>query len=76
MLLALPRMYGSHTAVSITKSLSQILHHFDLTTRLGNIVTDNASKNGACIAVLAKECFIELRERHVLCIGHVINLIA
>jgi hypothetical protein len=68
-------MHGSYTAVSITKSLSQILYHFDLTTRLSNIVTDNASENGAYIAILAKECFIELRERYVLYIGHVINLI-
>jgi hypothetical protein len=67
-------MHGSHTATSIAKSLSQILHHFDLTTRLGNIVTDNASENGACIAILAKECFIEPRERHVLYMGHVINI--
>jgi hypothetical protein len=76
MLLALPRMHSSHTVVSIAKSLSQILYHFDLITRLGNIVTDNASENGACIAVLAKECFIKPREYHVLCIGYVINLIA
>jgi hypothetical protein len=69
-------MHGSHTAVSITKSLSQILYHFDLITRLSNIVTDNASENGAYIAMLAKECFIELRERHVLCMGYVINLMA
>jgi hypothetical protein len=26
--------------------------------------------------VLAKECFIELMERHVLCMGHVIKLMA
>jgi hypothetical protein len=69
-------MHGSYIVVSIAKSLSQILHYFDLITRLGNIVTDNASKNGACIAMLAKECFIELRERYVLCIGYVINLMA
>jgi hypothetical protein len=75
-LLALQQIHGSHIAVSIAKSLSQILYHFDLTTRLGNIVTDNASENGAYIAILAKECFIKPRERHVLCIGHVINLIA
>jgi hypothetical protein len=76
MLLALLRIHGSHIAVSIAKSLLQILHHFDLITRLSNIVTDNASENGAYIAILAKECFIKLRERHVLYIGYVINLIA
>jgi hypothetical protein len=69
-------MHGSHTAVSIAKSLSQILYHFDPITQLGNIVIDNTSENGACIAVLAKECSIEPRERHVLCMSHVINLIA
>jgi hypothetical protein len=76
MLLALPRMYSSHTAVGTAKSLSQILYHFDLIMRLSNIITNNASKNRACIAILAKECFIELRERYVLCISYVINLIA
>lgn len=75
-LLALPRMRGSHTAVSIAVTLTELVEHFDLTTRLGNVVTDNASENSACIALLATQYAIDPKQRHVLCMGHVINLVA
>jgi hypothetical protein len=75
-LLAIPRMRGSHTAMNIAATLTELLQHFNLTTSLGNVVTDNASENSACLDVLAKETTMDLQQRHLLCVGHVINLVS
>jgi hypothetical protein len=50
--------------------------HYDLRSRFGNAVTDNASENGACIDLIAQDLKIDAKKRHVLCMGHVINLVA
>jgi len=42
----------------------------------GNAITDNASKNAACLDLLGAELFINTRKRYVRYIGHVINLVA
>jgi hypothetical protein len=75
-LLAMPRMTGAHTAVNVASQISTLLRHFNLQTRFSYAITNNASKNGACIDILAKELGIDADERHVLCIGHIINLVA
>jgi hypothetical protein len=72
----MPRMTGSHTAANVTSQISKIIRHFHLQTRFGHAITDNASKNSACMAILGKELGIDPAERHVLCIGHIINLVA
>jgi hypothetical protein len=75
-LLALPRMHGSHTAANIAKALRLLCTRFDLQTRIGNLVTDNASENHACLEILGTEYFFDASERHILCMGHIINLTA
>lgn len=75
-LLALPRMRGSHTAINIARALSHLLTRFNLQTRIGNLVTDNASKNRACIDILGIEYFFDASERHMLCMGHIVILTA
>jgi hypothetical protein len=75
-LLVLLRMRVSYTAVNIAGTITGLVEHLNLTTRIGNIVTDNASENHACIEVLATKYFFDARERHVLYMGHVINLMA
>jgi hypothetical protein len=75
-LLALPRMQGSHTAVNLAEQLGSILRHFNLQESFGNAVTDNASENAACLALLSEELAIDVSKRYVRCIGYVINLVA
>jgi hypothetical protein len=75
-LLALPRMIGAHTAANVAAQISTLLSHFSLRQRFGYAVTDNASENSACLAILGEELGIDAGARHVLCIGHVINLVA
>lgn len=75
-LLGLPRVRGSHTAANIAGSISHLLERFDVQYKIGNLVTDNASENHACIEILGSKYSFNANERHVLCIGHVINLVA
>lgn len=75
-LLGLPRMTGSHTAASLSTQLVEILEFYDLRKSFGYAVTDNASENRACLDILSNELGFSAPQRHVRCIGHVINLVA
>jgi hypothetical protein len=75
-LLALPTMHGSHNAVNLSTKLASILDHFKLRQSFGYAITDNASENRACLNLLSKELAFDAGERYVLCMGHIINLVA
>jgi hypothetical protein len=75
-LLGLPRLRGSHTAVNIAATMIKLLDRFELKSRIGNFITDNANENGATLAELTTKHAINTKQCHVLCMGHVINLVA
>jgi hypothetical protein len=75
-LLGLPRMTGSHTAASLSTQLVAILDFYNLRESFGYAITDNASENRACLELLSYELGFNAAERHVRCMGHVINLVA
>jgi hypothetical protein len=75
-LLALPQIYSLHTAVNLSEQLRSVLRYFKLESSFGNAITNNASKNAACLDLLGDKLLIDIRKRHVRCIGHVINLVA
>lgn len=52
------------------------MDHFQLQQRISNVVTDNASENHACMNILTGQLSIDADHRYVLCMGHVINLVA
>lgn len=72
----MPRMIGAHTAASLSTQLVSILDHYNIRSSFGYAVTDNAAENRACLDILAKELDFSAAQRHVRCIGHVINLVA
>jgi hypothetical protein len=69
-------MLGSHNATNLSTQLVSILDYFDLRESFGNAITDNASKNAACLDLLSTELFIDTSKRYVRCMGYVINLMA
>jgi hypothetical protein len=75
-LLALLRMYGRHTGVSIAEQIYEILTHFRIANNFGHAIANNASENTACLDHLSELLGITLDSRRVMCIGHVINLVA
>lgn len=75
-LIGLPKLKGSHTAVNIAAVINDLLVRFGLLGRIGNFITDNASDNRAALSVLATRYSFITEQRYVLCMGHVINLVA
>jgi hypothetical protein len=75
-LIGLPRLRGSHTAVNIAATMIKLLDRFNLRSRISNFITDNANKNGATLAELTTKYAINIKQRYVLCMGYVINLVA
>jgi hypothetical protein len=75
-LLAMLRMRGAHTAANLSSQLSTLIQHFNLQTSFGYAITDNTSENRACLDLLAKSLHFDAGKRHVLCMGHIINLVA
>lgn len=75
-LLSLPRMQGSHTGLSIAKQIHAILDHFSISAKFGYAIADNASENTACLDHLSELLEMDLDKRRVMCMGHVINLVA
>jgi hypothetical protein len=71
----MPPMKGPYIATSLSVQLSRLIEHFSLKTRFGYTITDKASKNHACIKLLATQLGINAEHRHVLCIGYIINLV-
>jgi hypothetical protein len=75
-LLSLPAVKGTHTAVNVASKLSAILRYFNPQQSFGYAITDNASENEVCMNILSAELVIPQGKRHVFCIGHIINLVA
>jgi hypothetical protein len=69
-------MQGSHTAVNLKGQIFDLVQYFGLENTFGYAITDNASENQACLRLLAEDLAFDARKRHVLCMGHVINLVA
>lgn len=54
-LLDMPSMLGSHTAVNIASQLITLLDHYKLRESFSNAITDNASENAACLRIITKQ---------------------
>jgi len=63
-------------AVNIAATLVELLDRFDLRSRTSNFIIDNTNKNGATLAKLTTKHAINTKQRYVLYMGYVINLVA
>ena len=75
-LLSLPRQKGRHCGQNISETVAEVIREFDISDKLGYIVTDNASNNTTCLQFLSEEFGFVGPENHVRCAGHVLNLVA
>ncbi|KAM0708853.1 hypothetical protein Q7P35_005507 [Cladosporium inversicolor] len=69
-------MLCAYIGVSIAKQLKAILDHFRISEKFGYAIANNAFENTACLNYLSELLHIDLDKRRVMCIGHVINLVA
>lgn len=72
----MPYMVGAYIAVNVTSQILVLLQYFNLKSQFSYVITNNTSKNSACIELLSKELDIDPTKRYVLCISYIINLMA
>jgi hypothetical protein len=80
-LIALRRLYGSHSGENMARVLIDVIQEFRITDRLGYFMIDNAESNDTCLEHLVREMVPEateedVEERRLRCWGHVLNLVA
>jgi hypothetical protein len=69
-------MFGRHTGVSIAKQISELVTFFQLSSNFSYAIANNASENTACLDHLSELLDIDMSKRRVMCMGHIINLVA
>jgi hypothetical protein len=79
-LLALSQQQGAHTGDNIALTLATIVRDWDITERLGVLISDNASNNDSCGKALyghIKPLFTseDVCHRRICCYGHILNLV-
>ena len=80
-LLAMRRLFGSHSGENMSKLLVGIIEEFELTDRLGYFMVDTADSNDTCLEHLIREIMPgatedDVDERRLRCWEHVLNLVA
>ena len=80
-LLALRRLYGTHSGENQAKLIIDVLKEYEITDKIGYFITDNASNNDTCIDIIVRTLLPtftaeQRRQRRLRCWGHIINLAA
>ncbi len=75
-LLGLPRIEGRHSGENLADRVSEIIHEYNIESRVGYFVTDNAESNDTCLDHLGIELGFNKQHRRLRCSGHIINLVA
>jgi hypothetical protein len=78
MLLGLKRMMSSYCGEAILEVITPILREYDIASKLGVFVTDNAESNNTAIKAILSDIRPDLAvfPRRARCLGHIINLAA
>ena len=76
-LLAVREIEGSHSGENIADSLLKVISEYEVNTRLGVFVSDNASSNDVAVRTILSRLEIDDNSSHrARCLGHIINLAA
>jgi hypothetical protein len=80
-LIALRRLYGSHSGENMAKILISVIQEFEITKRLGYFMMDNDATNDTCLESLLRDIDpnisdSDIDERRLRCWGHILNLVA
>ncbi|XP_044718832.1 uncharacterized protein HRG_07397 [Hirsutella rhossiliensis] len=70
-LLGLPRLVGPHSGENIAAYLKEVIDRYELGSKLGYFMLDNAKSNDTCLETLARWFPMDVSRRRLRCIGHV-----
>ena len=76
LLIGLPKIYSSKTRENIIALLSGVLERYNITYKIGFLISDNASPNNRAINLLAIQCGWDAKERRIRCSSYILNLVA
>ena len=74
-LISLLRVIGPHSGKNIATYIKKVIDCYELGSKLGYFVLDNASTNDICLEALALWFPIDVNKRRLRCISHIINLV-
>lgn len=74
-LLGLPRLVGPHSGENIASYVKEVIDRYELGSKLGYFMLDNADSNDTCLETLARWYPMDVSQRRLRCIGHIINLV-
>ena len=72
----MPEIYGSKTGENITALLSGVLERYNITYKIGFLISDNASLNDRAINLLVIQYGWDAKEHRIRCSSYILNLIA
>jgi triacylglycerol esterase/lipase EstA (alpha/beta hydrolase family) len=81
-ILAMKTVEGSHSGVNLSKYVIEVIEKWQITSKLGFMVMDNASSNDTMIKEIATILATKYSSRYdaqlhrMRCQGHIINLVA
>jgi hypothetical protein len=70
---------GPHTGENIAESVRTVCEEYDIVSKVGCLVLDNAKNNDTCVQALARSWGWgqeQVKQRRLRCFGHIINLVA
>jgi len=80
-LLGLPKVWGAHTGDNIAEALVDVLEQYELTSKLGYMMMDNATNNDTAVQAINEELIrrghdpgMPWEYRRLRCSGHIWNL--
>ncbi|KJZ69476.1 hypothetical protein HIM_11138 [Hirsutella minnesotensis 3608] len=74
-LLGLPRIIGPHSGENIAYHVKEVIDQYELGSKLGYFMLDNAKSNDACLETLIRWFPMDVNRCRLRCIGHIINLV-
>jgi len=78
-LIGFRNLLGVHSGENIAASVQEVVQEYEIQSRLGCFVLDNAYSNDTAVEALGKEykwAKNEHKQRRLRCMGHIINLVA
>lgn len=74
-LISLLPTYGNHTGEEQARCLLAVLKDYQITTKVGYFMADNATNNDRAIEVLKNDLNIEPHKQRLRCACHILNLV-
>ncbi|KAM4061668.1 reverse transcriptase (RNA-dependent DNA polymerase) [Hirsutella rhossiliensis] len=68
-------LIGPHSGENIGPHIKKVIDRYELGSKLGYFMLDNAESNDTCLQTLAQWYPMDVQRRRLRCVGHIINLV-